>query len=277
MARKRSSGFEDLIEMVASFPWWVGLVLAVASFFVLHIFAGLEVNQPTGIDGLGSFAGRQMFVSLAHFGQFVLPFAFGLGGLVSALKRQKRKGLYDGIQNTQGEDPLFAMTWREFEMVVGESFHRRGYQVHETGGNGADGGVDLVLTKGGEKYLVQCKQWKAYKVGVQTIRELYGVMASMRVAGGYVVTAGEFTQEAKKFAQGLNIQLLDGLNLRQMIQSVGSAQGETKPAIEPAPLTPTCPRCGKQMVKRMAKKGKQAGTEFWGCSDYPKCRGTLSI
>ncbi len=36
----------------------------------------------------------------------------------------------------KGEDPLFALTWREFEMVVGESFRRRGYQVQETGGEG---------------------------------------------------------------------------------------------------------------------------------------------
>jgi restriction system protein len=50
--------------------------------------------------------------------------------------------------------------------------------VAEIGGGGADGGVDLVLTKpgksGGEKFLVQCKQWRAYKVGVDVVRELYG-------------------------------------------------------------------------------------------------------
>jgi restriction system protein len=33
-------------------------------------------------------------------------------------------------------------------------------------------GVDLALTKGTEKFLVQCKQWKAYKVGVDVVREL---------------------------------------------------------------------------------------------------------
>ena len=31
------------------------------------------------------------------------------------------------------------------------------------------------------------------------------------------------------------------------------------------------------MQKRVAKKGKNAGGEFWGCSTFPKCRGTLSI
>jgi restriction system protein len=46
----------------------------------------------------------------------------------------------------------------------------------ETGGGGPDGGVDLVLRKpggnGSEKFLVQCKQWRALKVGVDVVREL---------------------------------------------------------------------------------------------------------
>jgi restriction system protein len=40
------------------------------------------------------------------------------------------------------------MTWREFEALVGEYFRLRGFAVTETGGGGADGGVDLMLTKG---------------------------------------------------------------------------------------------------------------------------------
>ncbi|MCM1255859.1 MAG: four helix bundle suffix domain-containing protein [Duncaniella sp.] len=36
---------------------------------------------------------------------------------------------------------------------------------------------------------------------------------------------------------------------------------------------PSCPLCGKPMLKRMQKKGQGHGREFWGCSDYPNCRG----
>lgn len=36
---------------------------------------------------------------------------------------------------------------------------------------------------------------------------------------------------------------------------------------------PTCPKCGKPMLKRMQKKGQGQGREFWGCSDYPNCKG----
>ena len=40
---------------------------------------------------------------------------------------------------------------------------------------------------------------------------------------------------------------------------------------------PTCPLCGKPMIKRVAKKGVNSGKEFWSCSDYPKCNGTKSV
>ena len=33
-----------------------------------------------------------------------------------------------------------------------------------------------------------------------------------------------------------------------------------------------CPRCGGDLVLRTAKRGGQAGRQFWGCSNYPKCR-----
>ena len=35
-----------------------------------------------------------------------------------------------------------------------------------------------------------------------------------------------------------------------------------------------CPVCSSSMVLRTARKGRNAGNQFWGCSRYPACRGT---
>lgn len=40
---------------------------------------------------------------------------------------------------------------------------------------------------------------------------------------------------------------------------------------------PACPDCGKPMIRRLARAGKNAGKAFWGCSAYPDCRGSLEI
>ena len=66
--------------------------------------------------------------------------------------------------------------------------------------------VDYYKEKG-EKYFVQCKQWKAYKVGVKIVRELLGVMVGGGATGGFVVTSGQFTKDAHRFAQENNVAL----------------------------------------------------------------------
>ena len=42
----------------------------------------------------------------------------------------------------------------------------------------------------------------------------------------------------------------------------------------PEPV-PNCPKCGRPMVRRTARRGANAGSEFWGCSEFPRCRGIV--
>ena len=38
-----------------------------------------------------------------------------------------------------------------------------------------------------------------------------------------------------------------------------------------------CPRCGGKLVLRTAKKGENAGNQFYGCSNFPECRYIKNI
>lgn len=38
-----------------------------------------------------------------------------------------------------------------------------------------------------------------------------------------------------------------------------------------------CPKCGSKLVLRTANKGENAGKQFYGCSNFPKCRFILNI
>lgn len=38
-----------------------------------------------------------------------------------------------------------------------------------------------------------------------------------------------------------------------------------------------CPKCGSSMSIREAKKGQKAGSKFWVCTSFPKCRGIIKI
>lgn len=39
----------------------------------------------------------------------------------------------------------------------------------------------------------------------------------------------------------------------------------------------SCPTCGSSMILRESKKGANVGQQFWGCSTFPKCRGTVKV
>jgi restriction system protein len=158
--------------------------------------------------------------------------------------------------------------------------------------------VDLVLRKGNERFLVQCKQWKAFKVSVQPVRELYGVMTARGAAGGFVVTSGRFTEDALAFADGVRLTLIDGERLLGLIQQARASLA-TKRGAPPPPITatamspvrappgglavipssapggetaPSCPVCSRGMVLKTAKRGPNAGGSFWGCVGYPVAR-----
>ncbi len=275
LARRRQNLTEDLIEVTSKLPWWAGVALAIVAYVWLRNVAASEVTAVVQSGKMGDFVGQTLFKTLASVGQYLLPLIFLVGAAISAFGRLKRRALHEQVAASPDRSALNNMSWQQFEALVGEAFRRKGYAVTETGGGGADGGIDLALKKEGETFLVQCKQWKAYKVGVTTVRELYGVMAAKGATGGFVVTSGVFTDEARAFAVGRNIELMDGKALHALIRgvSVPAKAAAASPAATPAGL-PACPVCQSAMVKRTAKRGANSGNAFWGCSQYPGCKGT---
>lgn len=62
----------------------------------------------------------------------------------------------------------------------------------------------------------------------------------------------------------------------QNIQSKYHEPVSAKTTVQSTPVQKetikVCPRCGKNMILRTAKKGTNAGQRFYGCSNYPHCR-----
>lgn len=76
----------------------------------------------------------------------------------------------------------------------------------------------------------------------------------------------------------LEQDIIKGGGFREQLTAARLAERdpqEGRPVI-PAADTPACPKCGKPMRLRTAKQGSNAGSQFWGCSGYPECRGTAS-
>ncbi|MDH0747585.1 restriction endonuclease [Pseudomonas sp. GD03842] len=301
MARK-NSGLEALISLVSKLPWWISALLSMLFAVWLHSIASAPLPATFDPRHAEVAIATSAFRGMATFGQFFVPLVFACGAVASLWNAHKRRKLLDTTAAASG-NALLSLSWREFELLVGEALRRRGFKVQEIGGQGPDGGVDLVARKDGETYLVQCKHWRSVQVGVPVVRELYGAMAAEGAVGGFVVTSGKFTKQAQEFASGRNVQLVDGAELKQWM--VQTRKPEPRPTVEviaervepvdvtpkasepvirpPATESPTlvkapaCPFCRKTMVIKTARTGANAGGNFWGCTEFPKCRGIRPI
>jgi restriction system protein len=87
-------------------------------------------------------------------------------------------------------------------------FERLGFVVEQTPTVG-DGGVDLVLRRGEELVLVQCKR-HARPVGEPVLRDLYGALVHFGANSGVVCSSSGFTPAACKWAHEKAIRLVDG-------------------------------------------------------------------
>jgi len=268
MARRKNSG----MDVIASMPWPVGLVLGIVAYWCIRYGIGMYFTAFGGpvLKGVGQQASGGAFVPLALMALVLCWIA----AAASALGSRKRRQL---METRSGLGSLGAIPWQQFELLVGESFRRRGYSVQENGGGGKDGGIDLIVRKDGRTELVQCKQWKNSRVDVATVREMWGLKAHHHADGVHIVCIGDFTPDAARFAAGKPIHLVSGQVLLEQIRAA-----QSKPVIKPqaprteplsASLARACPACGSEMVPRT---NRQNGQGFWGCPQYPRCRGTVA-
>lgn len=127
---------------------WLGATLAVASYLALHSYANAPHELATAKPGqMGALASGAFLRVIARYGQYVLPLLCLVGATISAVRRHQRAALLHDVTTGDGAAALNAMTWQQFELVVGEWFRQQGYAVKELGGPGPDGGIDLRLKK----------------------------------------------------------------------------------------------------------------------------------
>jgi len=102
----------------------------------------------------------------------------------------------------------------QFETATAEVLEQHQFNPKVTKGS-VDGGVDIEVTRHGQKGVVQCKAHVAC-VGPHTVRDLYGVIHHSQSDFGIIVSRGGFTKGAVEFAANKPIFLLDTSDLIAM-------------------------------------------------------------
>lgn len=170
------------------------------------------------------------------------------------------------------------LEWKRFEDVCQQFYALKGIKS-ETTPLGPDGGIDIRLYQDGADKptsIVQCKAWGGRNVGIKPVRELLGVMAHEKIEKAFFMASGNFTDEAKAFAQSNRITLISGEMLVAMIQRLPERDQQTLLAFatDGDYRTPTCPSCGIKMRRVPVSNGRP---DFWGCQNYPRCRQKLGV
>ena len=315
MARKRKKEFP--IESLFSMPWWVSGLLAGAAFFSPNILQsvlpegagqmGLAIKQGlvTTAENLSPYLATGLFIIaliiLAKDTYKKRKFTPVKISQNRASPRQKTepKGqeyqpdsaiadiLADRVYAKEPEaivptswslDVLQSIEWKRYEELCEALFNELNLIARNTK-FGADGGIDIELyAKNAPDTLVaiaQCKAW-SNPVGVAQIRAFYGVMAARSIKKGYFITTSSFTDDARMFGEADGLSLINGNTTLKLIGAMTKEQSDKllKLATKGDYTTPTCPSCGLKMLSRTASK---SGTQFWGCRNYPRCKGKLNM
>lgn len=188
---------------------WGVLLMASAGWVALYAWLGWSL----WLQGIGSWRSLHTLLLVASIG---LGVALALGWRAWMADR-----LPGGLRRPLSVEQLQALEPGAFEAYVAERlFAHRGYHVVNTRDT-KDGGVDVLVTdRFGQTAIVQCKRYRG-TVGEPIVRDLYGTMIHTGATYAYLVATGAISDEARRWALGKPMQLIDGPQLVELTKSNG--------------------------------------------------------
>lgn len=305
MATRRNNSDGGLIAALLP-PWWLCFLLAFLSYFLFGLLGELRPNPRLAQSDMGLYSFLSLLRGLAFVGKYFFSALFVILGIIAMVNRPRDAlhapfrsdptwGVSYGSTSLERRAPdqrpdvsttrwnidlIRALEWKRFELLCAGYFEELKFRA-ETVRAGPDGGVDVRLFTGSGRQpaiIVQCKAWRTVPVGVAVVREMLGVMTAEGVKEGVIATTGTFTAEAKGFAMGKEITLIDGDDLlRKLLDLSPDRQRSLLDFITKGDWwTPTCPSCGIG-TRMVLRRSKGQGNPFWGCSTYPKCLSTMPV
>lgn len=187
--------------------------------------------------------------------------------IVKAIIKQRKtnKLKKSGISDVDNMDGF------QFENYLAVLFKNHGYKVKVTKSVG-DFGADLVIIKNGIKTVVQAKCYSS-KVGIKAIQEITSALRYYNATNSMVITNNYFTNPAIVLAKANEVELINRDMLIEMLLDMNPNGNVVDAGQFKKSVPPMCPKCKNKMVLRRGKNNK----EFYGCSVYPQCNGTISL
>ncbi|HSQ04818.1 MAG TPA: restriction endonuclease [Burkholderiales bacterium] len=176
---------ETLFRILSRQPWWVSGLVAAA------LFALGEFIYPP----VAPFVALPFLVVAAYVGYL-------------QIRGSARVNVEEGLAD------LRKMPWEDFSRAITEAYRRQGYQVDAS----RDKAYDYDVTRNGRRTLLLCRRWKVNQVGAGPLHELKDAMERHDAYNAICIATGEYSANARAYAQGLPLTLLTG---REVVELIG--------------------------------------------------------
>ena len=198
----------NIFDFLAQIPWWVSVTLSASFYLLLQYVLPYFENQSALVN--------EVHVSLAPVFAPVVALALLAPVTFSFLKSSRKKKLHDLREEIKSIQEL---SWKQFSEQVAEAYGNMDYFILKNDFT-TDPSVDLVLRKSANLYLLQSRYWRNRKIGLREVRKLYTLMHNKQASGIFLLTTGIFSREARRYAIGRPINLIDGIKLVELLDSV---------------------------------------------------------
>ena len=142
-----------------------------------------------------------------------------------------------------------------FELFVADLFGAMGHKAVVLGGAG-DQGVDVIVTRAGERIAVQCKNYKK-AVGNKPVQEVYAGARHHGCLHACVVAPSGYTNGAKVLARSTGVQLFDEGSIRGWIKQVDDLARGGQGAVGPMPETGGSPAAGRGIMSEGVRESRK--------------------
>jgi len=198
----------NIFDFLAQIPWWVSVTLSASFYLLLQYVIPYFENQGTLIN--------EVHISLGPVFAPVIALALLVPVTFSFLKSSRKKKLHDLREEIKSIQEL---PWKQFSEQVAEAYGNMDYLILENDFT-TDLSVDLVLRKSANLYLLQSRYWRNRKVGLREVKKLSALMHEKQASGIFLLTTGIFTKNARRFAIGRPINLVDGIQLAELLDDI---------------------------------------------------------
>ena len=199
---------KSLFAILLRSPWWISLGIVA----VIVLAARTSLPAPYFVFGaMGA-----------------LPFL--VIGCIAAWRQVKAPSPARVAATLQA---LATISWRDFAAAVEAAYSRDGFAVTRLPGPAAD----FAVQKAGRTTLVSCKRWKAAAVGTEALRELANAQRAIDASASQVLTLGNASEAAVRYAAERGIQILGDAALAQWLDGIalpGSTAAAAAPAQKPS-------------------------------------------